>query len=75
MTASKSSSFSTMARLSRLMPALFTRMWMPPSSLTAVSIRALAEAASATSPLTARASTPSSFSSARVFSAAAVLPA
>ena len=75
MTASKSSSFMAMARPSRVMPALLTRMWMPPSSLTAVSIRALAAAGSATLPWMARASTPRAFSSSRVLSAAAVLPA
>ena len=50
MTASKSSSLSIMARLSRVMPALLTRMCRPPSSLTAVSIRALTAAGSATLP-------------------------
>src|SRR5699024_637266 len=75
MTLSKSSSFMAMARPSRVMPALLTRIWMPPSSLTAVSIRVLAASGSATSPWTARTCTPRASSSCSVCWAAAALPA
>ena len=75
MTASKSSSLSIMARLSRVMPALLTRMSREPSSFTAVSMRVFTAAGSATLPWTARVWTPRASSSFRVASAAAVLPA
>ena len=48
-TASHSSSFMRMARLSRVMPALFTRICSPPCSLTMLSISASTPAASLTS--------------------------
>src|SRR5674476_391083 len=47
-TASHSSSFMRKARLSRVMPALFTRICSPPCSLMIVSIKACAAAASLT---------------------------
>ena len=75
MTASKSSSLMRAASLSRVMPALLTRMSTPPNADLAVSTSSLAASAEVTSPWTARAWAPAASSSDRVSSAAALLPA
>ena len=75
MTASKSSGFISIRRLSRVIPALFTRMSMRPKVLRAASIRAFTSSSFDTSHRRATALAPRDSQAAAVSLAAASLPA